>query len=267
MPTDGGDTVRRAALVGALDEAIAGLPGEDPAASRDAPDERWLGTGLRLGRERPEQARRRLKMIAPTDAADAVLPGDDTEGIPAPIPVPSSLLARAAALSPSERARMGPDVTFGWAVRLTSGEILSLGRVVGDMLASGSPPDIVRGFGLTWDAGVRLPRQDLDAMFREFTELEITVGCTLAGRDLRADGQAPRSRGLGTMFDLLVNRPRPGESQAAAALENSGEPGRRGLVALWNVWVAMCYRSLIPGPTFDLLARPWVTVVGPLPAP
>ena len=41
--------------------------------------------------------------------------------------------------------------------------------------------------------------------------------------------------------------------------------GRRGLVALWNVWMAMRYRTLIPQPTFDQLVHPWVTVVGPLP--
>ncbi len=49
--------------------------------------------------------------------------------------------------------------------------------------------------------------------------------------------------------------------------EASGEPGRLGLVALWNAWVAMRYRALIPGPTFALLTQPWETVVGPLPAP
>ena len=162
---------------------------------------------------------------------------------------------------------MGPDVMFGWAAGLTSREILSIGRVVGEMLAAGSPPDIGRGFGLTWDAGVRFPRQELNAMFREFTELEVTVGGVLAGRDLRASEPTQRSRGLGAMLDGLFSRASPRDSQAAAALEGSGEPGRRGLVALWNVWVAMRFRSILPRPTFELLVQPWVTVVGPLPEP
>ena len=29
--------------------------------------------------------------------------------------------------------------------------------------------------------------------------------------------------------------------------------------------MAMRYRGLIPSPTFELLVKPWVTVVGPLP--
>ena len=58
---------------------------------------------------------------------------------------------------------------------------------------------------------------------------------------------------------------RPEELQAAEAIERNGDDGRRGLVALWNVWMAMRYRTLIPQPTFDQLVHPWVTVVGPLP--
>ena len=166
----------------------------------------------------------------------------------------------------SERAGVGPEVTFGWAARLTPDEILSLGRVVLEMLAAGSPPDIGRGFGIAWDAGVRIPRTSVDAMFREFAELEVTVGSVLAGHDLRADetGVAIGVASAPCSTSWLPAVP-PGESPAAAALESSGEPGRRGLVALWNVWVAMRYRALIPQPTFELLVRPWVTVVGPLP--
>lgn len=162
---------------------------------------------------------------------------------------------------------MGPEAAFAWVATLMPGEILSLGRVVGDMLAAGSSADIGRGFGLTWDAGVRLPRQERNAMFREFTELEVTVGGVMTGRDLRAGAAAARPRGFGAVLDQLVTRARPEDSLAAAALQGSGEPGRRGLVALWNVWVAMRYRRLIPQATFDLLVRPWVTVVGLLPDP
>ena len=106
----------------------------------------------------------------------------------------SALLARAAALPSPEREGIGPEAMFGWVARLTPAEILQLGRVVHDMLGAGSPADIGRGFGLAWDAGVRLPRQDLKPMFREFTELEVTVAGVLAGRDLRAADRPRRHR-------------------------------------------------------------------------
>ncbi|HEY5434947.1 MAG TPA: hypothetical protein VIK13_06920 [Candidatus Limnocylindrales bacterium] len=281
MQTEGGDTGRDArALEGALDEALASLPDVDRGAAPDRVDYRWLSIGLRLAMERPEQARHLLEMIGAQDAdreappqADAggVSPagGPDTEGPggSAPVPVPSMILARSAAMSLSERAGVGPEVTFGWAARLTPSEILRLGRVVHEMLASGAPPDIGRGFGLAWDAGVRIPRQESDAMFREFTALEVTVGSVLAGHDLRAAEPARQPQGLGALLGQLVPRARPEASEAAAALNGSGEPGRKGLVALWNAWAAMRYRSLISRPMFELLVRPWVTVVGPLPEP
>jgi hypothetical protein len=281
MPTEGGDTASyERALQRAVAVALAGLPDGDRDASLEALDSNWLGIGLRLGLERPDEARLLLAMIevpaadpSPLVDRDAAVasPADPTAvdgpGNPVPIPVASSLLARAAALPAPERVGMGPDVAFGWAAGLTPRDILSLGRVVGDMLAAGAPPDVGRGFGLTWDAGVRLPRKDLDAMFREFTELEVTVGGVLSGRDLRSAEPAPRSRGLGALFDSWLTRTRPQDAQAAAAFESSGEPGRRGLVALWNAWAAMRYRDRIPPPTFELLVRPWVTVVGPLPTP
>jgi hypothetical protein len=156
-------------------------------------------------------------------------------------------------------------VAFGWAARLKPDEILRLGRVVGEMLAAGSPPDIGRGFGITWSAGVRVPRPELEAMVQEFTELEITIGGILAGRDLRAGPPAAKPQGIAAWLGDWRPRTRPEESRAAEAIERHGEPGRRGLVALWNVWMAMRYRTLIPPPTFDLLVHPWVVVVGPLP--
>jgi hypothetical protein len=286
MPTQGGDDVDDVrALLDAIDEALAELPGEDAEAPQEPVDRRWLGIGLRLGLERPERARQLLGLIGTREAgADlatpAAAPAGEAGGLsgagrpldggtlePGPIPVCSSLLARAAAMPVTERTRVGPEVTFGWAARLTPLEIRSLGHVVGEMLAAGARPDIGRGFGLAWSDGVRLPREELDAMFREFTELEITVGGVLAGRDLRAGDPAPPRRGLSALLNPLLARRLPGQAEAGAAVESSGEAGRRGLVALWNAWVAMQYRARIPAPTFQLLVTPWVTVVGPLPEP
>ncbi len=277
MPTEGDDEVGDArALQAALDEVLADLPDEVRAAAPEAVDYHWLGIGIRLGLDLPEQARRLLELIGTREADRAALsqgsaqgaPGADapaTEG-PGPIPVGSALLARAAAVPPPERANLEPEAMFRWAAALTSAEILSLGRVVQDMLAAGSSTDIDRGFGIAWDAGVHLPQPELRVMFREFTELEITVGGVLAGHDLRAGEPAQQPRGLfGALLGPWASRTRPGESRAGAELERRGEPARRGLIALWNVWVAMRYRDLIPRSTFELLVHPWVTVVGPLP--
>lgn len=269
MGTEGGMARDRSALERALDETLAGLPAGDGGAAREGVDWEWLGTGLKLGLERPEQARYLLELIADRDrdrgpAVDLAAEGRD--GTPA-IPVLSSVLARSAAMPPFERAEAGPVVTFGWASGLTPGEILAVGQVVIEMLAAGAPPDTGRGFGVAWDDGVRIPRRERDAMLREFTDLEIAVASVLAGRDLRADEPPPPPSGLGGLFSQLVSPRDRGQSQAAEAINRSGEPGRRGLVALWNAWVAMRYRALIPSPVFELLVRPWVTVVGPLPEP
>ena len=270
-PTGTGEAGRQhQALDTALRDAIADLGSAGDDVVPQAADYRWLAVGLQLGLQRPGTARRLLDLIGGPDAVRAPSPGGDpgdATSVGDASPVLSALLARAAALPSSERAGLGPAVTFGWAARLTRGQVLALGHAVEDMLAAGAPADIGRGFGLTWDAGVRLPHGDRDAMFREFTALEITVGGVLAGRDLRAEEAAQRPSGLGGLFDQWVTRARPEDTAAATALEGSGERGRRGLVALWNVWVVMRYRSLIPEATFALLTRPWVTVVGPLPAP
>ncbi len=284
MPTHGGDTEDDDRLIdAALHEALADLPGEDiPGPERgagpDAVDYRWLGIGMRLGLERPGQARILLAMIAARGDAPAVRGGqdegstslggalatDDPQG-PAAIPVASALLARAAALPSPALTSAGPGVAFGWVTRLEPGEILKLGHAVADMLATGSPPDVGRGFGIAWSAGVRVSRKELETMMDEFTELEITVGSILAGRDLRTGEPAAKPQGIAAWLGDWRPRTRPEEPQAAGAIERSGEAGRRGLVALWNVWMAMRYRTLIPRPTFDLLVHPWVTVVGPLP--
>ena len=279
MPSDGGDKQDDMRVVdAALGEALEGLPGGDRVARLDAVDYRWLGVGMRLGLERPERARTLLALIAAQEDPGVVLQDgdaglvsgggrhriDEAQGV-ASIPVASALLARAAALPESARTSAGPEVAFGWVARLAPDEILSLGRVVGEMLAAGAPPDIGRGFGITWSAGVRVPRHELEAMVQEFTELEITVGGIIAGRDLRKGPPAAKPQGIAAWLGDWRPRMRPEESQAAEAIERNGDDGRRGLVALWNVWMAMRYRTLIPQPTFDQLVHPWVTVVGPLP--
>ena len=263
MPIDAGDPLRDApSLAAAIDAALDGLPDEDRDGSLTSTDVHWLGLGIRIGLERPDEARRLLDLIDGDAAIDS--PPADRPVDPAFVPVRSALLARDAAVPFADRPASGPEATFGWAARLTRGEIQLLGRVVHEMLATGAPPDIGRGYGLAWDAGVRLPRKELDRLFREFTELEMTVASVLAGRDLRSDPTIGTDRG-GGLLGQLIPRARPGDAQAAAALESSGEPGKLGLVAIWNAWMAMRYRGIVPSPTFDLLVKPWVTVVGPLP--
>ncbi len=279
MPIEGGDAERAAReLRAALDTVLAEFPGEDRSGTLEPGDYRWLSLGIRLGLERPEQARRLREMI-PSSEADRAAPAEGAVAMvspsgapdieravgPVPVPVRSMLLARAAAVSSPPEEGQGPGATFSWAAGLTPDEILSLGRVVEAMVAAGSPPDIRKGFGLAWNAGVRLSRLEVDGMFREFAALQITVGGVLAGRDLRARTATPRSTGLGALLGNLMPSTRPEVSMAAAAFEESGELAQRGLVALWNTWAAMRCRSAIPGPIFELLVQPWVTVVGPLP--
>jgi hypothetical protein len=278
MPTERGDPASDAqALRAALDEAVAGLPDEDRANAPDAVDDDSLAIGLRIGLERPAEARRLLELVT-ARAPERAMDGTATNVSPAPtqdtgelvadrIPILSMLLARAAAVPVSDLASQGSDAMFGWAAQLTRAQVLALGRVVGDMLDDGSPPDVARGFGVTWNAGVRLPRDELDGLFRQFTVLEVTVGSVLAGRDLRPAERASRPTGLGALFATWLSGPRSDDSQASQAIEQSGELAKRGLIALWNAWVAMRYRALIPRPTFELLVAPWVTVIGPLPEP
>jgi hypothetical protein len=164
----------------------------------------------------------------------------------------------------SQMAAVGPDVVFGWAGELTPAQVLRIGSVVSAMLAEGASADIGRGFGLAWDGGVRIPRLERDTLFEDFTQLEITVAEVLTGRDLRSTAAAPKPQGFGAFAQLFSPRAQ-GPSAVAAAIEAAGDPGRYGLVALWNAWMAMRYRSAMPAATFELLVRPWVTVVGRLP--
>jgi hypothetical protein len=258
MDKDGGDTTASA-------DALAGMsePGDVPEPETEG--FRWLGIGVRLGLERPDAARRLLGLIEARDP-DVVEASSADPIAPDPaVPVLSALLARSAGLPPGEMATLGPDVVFGWASELTSAQVLRVGRVLMDMLAAGAPADAARGFGLAWDGGAKIPRHERDTMFSEFTDLELTVASVFAGRDLRPLAPAPKPR-LGVLAVMLGNR-NAGQSAAAAALDGAGEPARRALVALWNAWVAMRYRTVVPAATFELLTRPWVTVVGALPEP
>lgn len=242
----------------------------------DAADYHWLGVGLRLGIEHPDAARRLLALLETPDAGRARAEDAGTHASDVPGPASrtprdratgdfrSTLLARSAAMPLSERAGPDPRPMFGWVAALTATEILAVGRVVDEMLASGSSRDISRGFGIAWDAGVRLAREELEAMIAEFAEMQIAVGGVLAGRDLQA-GPVVRRRGVSGLLDPWLSRTSTTEAQASAVIQASGEVAQQGLVALWNAWAGLRYRPLIPRPTFELLVRPWETVIGPLP--
>jgi hypothetical protein len=263
------------ALEEALEQALASVHDRGSAPAPDSVDHRWLGIGMRLGLERPGHARHLLELIAAADGprpsipeedigGDAADPGDAPADAEDVVPAASHFLARSAALPVSEMAIVGPGVVFGWAAELTPAQVLRIGTVVTDMLGKGAPADVGRGFGLAWDGGVRIPRLERDTLFGDFTQLEVTVAEVLTGRDLRSVEAAPRPHGLGAFAQLFAPRTQ-GPSAVAAAIDAAGDPGRRGLVALWNAWMAMRYRSAMPAPTFELLVRPWVTVVGRLP--
>ncbi|MDH4142826.1 MAG: hypothetical protein OEV61_09455 [Chloroflexota bacterium] len=263
MPIDGGDKRDEGrAIDAALSAALEDLTGRGGDVGPDAVDYRWLGIGIELGLRRPERGRALLALMAAQEKGE---PGTDDTPEPASIPVASALLARAATLPASARTGAVSEAAFGWVTRLAPGEILLLGQVVGEMLAAGSPSDVGKGFGIAWSVGDSVSRDELEAMLDEFTELEITVGGILAQRDLRTGRSAERPQGIAAWLGDWMPRSRPEERQATEAIERNGEAARRGLVALWNVWMAMRYRTRIEPPVFDLLVHPWVTVVGPLP--
>jgi hypothetical protein len=266
-------------LRAAVDVLLAGMPGT-PVPSPDRPvDEAWLAVGLRLGLERPAEARHLLGLVgvpaaggagsespAPTTEAgteaDAAPAGD--AGSPGAVAVRSMLLARSATLDPVEAATIRPETHYAWAAMLTPDEITWLGRVVQEQLDGGATQDLGRGFGIAWSGGVHVPHRDLQAMFAEFEELHLTIGSVLAGRDLRAITAPPPSR-LAAWFGSWVPRERPGMQQASAALDSLGRPAQLGLVAAWNTWMAVRYREEMSAGLFDQLVRPWTTVVGRLP--
>ncbi|MEI7745319.1 MAG: hypothetical protein WCK58_16410, partial [Chloroflexota bacterium] len=131
-------------LDAAVDAVLERLAGGSTTFTPDAAAERWLGAGLRLGLERPGEARRLLALIEDQGAAAISLAGgpapaavDGTGVLPA-APLQSMLLARTAALEPADLAQLGREGMFGWASSLTSDQVLQLGRAVGDLLAAGA---------------------------------------------------------------------------------------------------------------------------------
>ncbi len=292
-------TLRNAgSLRAVIDEAIAahGGPGRG-GPDRGSPDgpsspppmhPDSLAVGIWLGLTRPGEARRILELIESGDTdlltgenprtADPAATRVNLEqpDAPEPIAATSMLLARAASLAEPDVARSraepatasaGSSPRFGWATRLTRAEILAAGGVVDAMIARGAPTDVTRGFGLAWDAGVRIPRHERDGLLAQFVELETTVAEVLTGRDLRPRGPAPRATGLAAMLGSWIARSDPANAEVSAALDQGGEPARLGLIALWNAWAATQFRALIPQPTYELLVEPWITVMGPLPEP
>lgn len=295
MPTDGtpkpgGSPVPDDALA----KAMAELRDEHEPAVGEREDRYWLRLGIGLGLHQPGRAALLLGGLEagaaatgpapreaatggaadetnPTDTADraATAPpdadsgaADETLGNADEIPVRSLLLARASALPPSA----DPETVFGWVGRLSPSDVRRLGHAVAELVAGGATHDLERGFGLAWSAGTRLPREDLRRLFGRFSELELAVCGVLGGRDLLSI-EAPSESSVGALLSVFVKRSSPAVTEATAILEREGEPARRGLVAIWNAWVAMRYRHLIAPPLFEQLVQPWVAVVGRLPEP
>jgi hypothetical protein len=290
MPTDGTpEPGGSPAPDDALTRAMAELRAEHAPASGEPADRYWLRLGIGLGLHQPGRAALLLGGLEAGAAASASAPGQargaealvdatptlaeddaatqagsagEATADPDEVPIRSQLLARSAGL-PADTA---PETVFGWVGQVSPVEIRRLGHVVTDLLAGGATRNLDRGFGLAWSAGTRLPREDLRRLFGRFAELELAVCGVLGGRDLLSIAR-PADGGVGALLSVFVHRSNPAVTEATAILEREGEPARRGLLAIWNAWVAVRYRDLIAPPLFDELVRPWVTVVGRLPEP
>lgn len=282
-----------------VDQVLAVLLGADAPASDDP--EGWLAAGLRLGLERPAEARRLLDMVTASataaglasathdaasgetgdagaraevaaaevaaaedvDAGTNVDAGEDVEAdAPAdPVPVRSRLLARSAVMNMEQQEEAGPDTVFGWASMLRKGEIAAIGQAALDQVAAGASADLTRGFGIAWNGGMKLPLAEFNALFSDFIELQWTVCSTLAGHDLRQMSEPNK----GGILQSLIPRSDPAQREAERVLERAGKPTQTGLIAIWNTWVAMRYRSTVPADLFGQLTHAWTSVVGPLP--
>ncbi len=295
-PEPGGSPAQDDALATAMSELEAErapMPGE--------PGERyWLRVGIALGLRQPGRAALLLGGLeagaaesasgrtaagphkeeaepSPTTIGDqtdempareaaghssADSPAADSTADPDEAPVRSRLLARSATLP----ASAAPATVFGWVEQLSPLEIRRLGLAVTELIARGGPRDLERGFGLAWSAGTRLPHEDLRRLFGRFGELELAVCGVLGSRDLLSITRPPEN-GVAALLSVFVQRASPAATEASAILEREGEPAKRGLIAIWNAWVALRYRELIGPPLFEQLVEPWVTVLGRLPEP
>lgn len=268
-------------------DAMSELRDEQPRVPSEPADRYWLRVGLALGLQRPGRAQLLLERLEhAVGVVAAATPEDDGSGTGEPVggsagepvgdaaeepvgdseevPLRSMLLARSATLPRVDKEAFDPEAVFGWAGRLTRDEVLWMGRVLQEMLAEGMTPDLAKGFAIAWRAGLKLPESDFDVLFHAFTELELTVGGVLAGYDLRAEAGEAKQGLLGSMLGSLLRGNTRG-AEAGGILERAGEPGRRGLVAMWNAWAAMRFRPQVPEVLFEQLVRPWITVVGRLP--
>ena len=253
----------------ALNEALAELG--DPAMDAVPPgaaETRWLRAGLRIGLGRPALAGRLLELTGSGPGGGVLDAGDAGDDEPVPdVRAVSSLLARSAAMPLAQLRELGPEVVFNWATQLRAAEVLDLGRAVQAQLATGSRPDLGKAFGIAWDDGVRIHLHERDSLMTDFVALREAVGSALAGRDLRAPAPPAPPPGLAGLVDRWVRGTRTEPSLAASVVLQHGDLGRLGLIAAWNAWAGLRFRSLVPEPTFGLLVHPWVTVVGPLDAP
>jgi len=255
----------------ALTDALAEIRDDFASQPDESADRYWLRVGLALGLRRPGRAQlllERLEGVAavPVPAGSsgdqpAAVDGGPTVAADADeVPVRSLLLARAAVLPLDEP----PETAFGWVLRLAPSDITLMGRLLDGLVDGGASRDLVRGFGLAWTGGVKLSNAELNGLFGRFTDLEFTVASVLAGHDIRED--APSKPSISTVVQSwFMPRSGPLADEAARVLERMGGSAQRGLIAVWNTWAAVRYRSLMPAPLYEQLTQAWVTVVGRLP--
>ena len=144
---------------------------------------------------------------------------------------------------PADRVRRQRDAGRGCVRRHRAGPRPGVGRWRADPEAGAGHP--VRGLHPARDHGGRGPDRARPALHRHRTASP------------RASGPLPS-----------CSAPAPRDRlQVAAAIEAAGDPGRYGLVALWNAWMAMRYRSAMPAATFELLVRPLGDGGGPAARP
>ena len=268
----------------ALNDALAELRDDVAQAPGETAERYWLRVGLGLGLRRPGRAQLLLERLegglgaagslpvagarTTTDRPDAPLDAPPDSGAAAAAetdddepPIASMLLVRAAALPLDEP----PETAFGWALRLRADEITRMGRVADEMIADGARRDLARGFAIAWNGGVKLPANELNQLFGRFTDLVLTVASVLSGHDIRESAERTKPSLSEVVQGWFMPRSGPGADEAGAVLARLGDPAQHGLIAAWNAWAAVRYRSVIPDALYEELTSAWVTVVGRLP--